>query len=386
MSKFYCGRGNNVSYKDCMNLLNTSFNFTTPDKEFITLLPKLYREELRPQDQNFVVIDENGALTAAVGAYDHELRVCGRTLHCRGIGNVAVHPEHRSKGYMNMAMDSAMRDMINDGVVISTLGGRRQRYLYFGYDKAGPMYQFAISRPNIRHVFRGAQAPFTVREITDACDPIIDSIIALNEKQPFTPVRKREEYLNIAKSWRARLFAVEDGERFVGYLIINRGNTVTEIELENDSEFLSTVHSLYTYLDAEFSVNLQPHQLSYRKALAPIAESLSINTTMHFNVLNYRAVADAFLALKLTYDSLPDGEISLLIHGYAGDERISISVKDGVGSVRKIDESTPVDYELSHAEAIAFIFAPISPLRECAGSLAKLYFPLPISMRHADEV
>jgi len=381
----YCGRGSRISFSDYMELLEISFGHTSTDNSFEKLLPKLYREELRPQDQNYVVT-EDGALAAAVGAYDHEICVMGRTLHCRGIGNVAVHPDHRSKGYMNLAMDAAMRDMIADGVALSTLGGRRQRYLYFGYDKTGPVYTYSISRENMRHVFGGLSSPFAVREITDPADKAIDSIIALNESASFTPIRPREEYLHIANSWQARLLVAEDGERFVGYLILNKRKNATEIEVSAKEDFLPLIRSVYAFLGENYSVTVLPHQIDYRMALTPFAEDMTLGSAMQFNVLNYRAVIEAFLALKLSYESMPDGEIALLIHGYARDERIRISVGGGKCSVAPIDASVPVDYELSHAEALSFLFSPISPLREGASAIAKLYFPLPICMRHADEV
>ena len=99
-SEIFCGRATDFSYDAVMELLNLSFNFTEPESLFQGLLPKCYREEYRPQDSNYVVVDENGVMAAAVGAYDHEISVSSHVLRCRGIGNVAVHPEHRNKGYM----------------------------------------------------------------------------------------------------------------------------------------------------------------------------------------------------------------------------------------------------------------------------------------------
>ncbi len=383
--KIYCGRGTQVPYADYMDLINVSFGFTTPETQFLGLLPKLYKEECRPQDQNYVVI-EDGVLTTAVGAYDHAIAVCGRRLPCRGIGNVAVHPDHRSKGYMKDAMIASLQDMIRDGIVLSTLGGRRQRYLYFGYDKAGSTFNFHISRDNLRHVFGDLSAPYTVREVTDPADPIIDSILALNGASPVDPLRPRDRYLDIANSWKARLLVILDGERFVGYCISVGDSTVTEIHVVSDDEFMPAIRSIFALKGDGFSVNLSAHQISYRRDLSPIAEGMSLGPSMHFNILNYKAAVDAFLALKLTYEALPEGAVSLLIHGYAGDERIRVSVKGGEGSVESIDAAAPVDYELTHPEAISFLFSPFSPLREAAGDLCKLWFPLPICMFHADEV
>ena len=382
--KLYCGRGENIAFCDLMDMLNLTYGHTPPEQDFRTLLPKLYREELRPQNDNYVVI-ENGALVAAVGAYDHELKVCGRTLHCRGIGNVAVHPDHRSKGYMNLAMDATMRDMAKDGVALSTLGGKRQRYQYFGYDKTGTVYYYSISNDNMRHVFGGVSSPFTIREITAPADPVIDKIIALNESSPFIPVRPRSLYLYVANTWKARLLAIEDGERFVGYAVLNR-KTVSEIDVVGADDFIPSIRSLFAFIGESYTIKLPPHQFEFRKALTPFAENVSSDSAMQFNVFDYRKVTEAFLALKLTYTDLPDGQVTMLIHGFAGDERICIAVENGKPVVTAIGADTPVDCELSHEEALSFLFSHFSTIRENATDTARLFFPLPIYMYHSDEV
>ena len=384
--EIFCGRGTGVPYADVMDLLNLSFNFTEPERQFFGLLPKCYREQYRPQNSNYVVVDEDGVLAAAVGAYDHELVVCGRRLPCRGIGNVAVHPDHRRKGYMKMAMNRSLEDMIKDGIALSTLGGRRQRYQFFGFDKAGPLYSFGISPQNIHHLFNDRASAFTVREVTDPADPVIDEIIALNQRQPVTPIRPRETYLDIANSWHATLLALADGARFVGYGIRVWGSTISEIQVARDEDFLECILALYGHLGGGFAVQIPAWQEGYAAALAPVAEDSSLTNAMYFNILNYRLVIEAFLALKLTYTTLPDGEITLLIHGYARDERIRVSVSGGEPAVEIIPDSVPVDCELSHLDAIAFLFAPVCPAREKAIDLARIWFPLPACMYRADEV
>lgn len=380
----YCGRGTEVPYDDLMLLLNVSFNRLTPDKDMKALLPKLYQENDRPQDQNYVIL-EDGALAAAVGAYDHTLTVCGHKLACRGIGNVAVHPDYRSKGYMTMTMNVALRDMVSDGIAISALAGRRQRYLYYGYDKSGTVYTYTVSRDNIRHVYGDLNAPYTVKEITDPDDPIIDSIVTLNAKSPLIPSRARKRYLDIANSWNASLFAFVDGERFVGYCI-SRKSSVSEIQVTDDAEFMNCVRSFFAYLGENYSISLPSHQISYRKALSPFAERATIGNAMSFNILNYRAVIEAFLDLKFSYETLPDGEITLLIHGYAGDERICINVKDGKSTVKYASGTVTPDYELNHTDAISLLFSPISAVRDTSDCIIKAWFPLPLYLSHVDGV
>ena len=324
-------------------------------------------------------------MAAAVGAYDHDISVSSHILRCRGIGNVAVHPEHRKKGYMKMAMNRALQDMIKDGIAISTLGGRRQRYQYFGYDKVGPVYNFGISEQNIRHAFGGRKTAFTVREITDTKDSVIDEIIALNMKQAVYPIRSRDMYLDIANTWHSSLIAVYNGNAFAGYFII-KGKNVSEIQCVNECDLIDTLVSVYEYVGEGFSVQIPFYQHPYAKELSLVAENVSIGTAMHFNVLDYKSVIEAFLQLKQTYTDLPDGEVSFLIHGYARDERIRITVCGGKAKTEMIPDCESVDLELSHLGAMEFIFSPISPLRDTSSALMRIWFPLPICMYRADEV
>ena len=383
----YCGRGNAVPYDELMSVLNTAFGFFTPETEFLGLLPKLYREQYRPQDQNWVVT-EDGVLTAAIGAYDHEIIVCGRRLPCRGIGNVAVHPDHRRKGYMKLAMNQAISDMVQDGIVLSTLGGRRQRYQYFGYDKAGPAYHFSLSRDNIHHTYRDAPAPFAVREVTDPADPVIDEILALTEKGRFIPVRNRATYLDIANTWKARLLVLNDpaeNNRFVGYCICD-GGALSELRVTRDEDFMGLIRSVFACLDKGFTVYIPSYETEQIKAISLIAEGIAIHPSMMYLILNYTATIEAFMALKLTYTTLPDGELTLLIHGHAGDERIRIAVKEGNHTVERVPEEAPVDMELGHLEATELLFGCISATRETAPALIRAWFPLPLWMYRADEV
>lgn len=383
----YCGRASKISHAELMSLINISFGALTPESALDGLLPKCYREHYRPQDQNYV-ITEDGTPVAAVGAYDHEINVCGRRLACRGIGNVAVHPEHRSKGYMQIAMKKALGDMVSDGIVLSTLAGHRQRYQYFGYEKSGAQYCFNISPQNIRHLFKDLPAPYTLKLINDPDDTLIDEIIRISERKPYFPVRPREKYLDIANTWKADLFAFTDDSnenRFVGYCIMSKSGTVTEIGTKKPEYLMGMMHSVYAYLNKGFTVNIPSFDLEFVSILAPIAEDHSLGVAMMYNIFNYKTVIEAFMALKLSYITLSDGELTLLIHGFAKDEALRITVKDGKHTVSPCD-SASVDIELEHLQAIELLLGPISAFREKQNALIRSWFPLPLWMYSADEV
>ncbi len=384
-TRIYCGRGNHIPYADCMEFLNLVFGFTTPEQKFEGLLPKLYREDRRPQDSNYVVT-EDGKLVAAVGAYDHEITVCGIKIPCRGIGNVAVHPDTRGKGYMKDTMNAALEDMIRDGIALSTLGGRRQRYQYFSYDKTGPCYNYSVARDNIRHVYGNLEAPFAVKVIEDVSDPLIDSIMAVATQAPFVSNRAREDFLDIANTWKCRLLAFLDGDRLAGYCIMDQGTGIHEIRAARDEDFMSLIRSATAFVNDGISVCLPAFDVAYLDAIDPVAEYVNLSASMSYTVLNYCLILEAFMKLKLTYADLADGEVTLLIHGYAGDERVKLTVKGGTPSVLRVSDDTPADHEMTHLEALNILFAPISPLRDRMDGLMRDWFPLPLWMYRADEV
>ena len=385
--KIYCGRGGHIPYTDYMHLINLTFGFETPETQFLGLLPKLYREERNPQNSNYVVT-EDGTLCAAIGAYDHELIVCGETLACRGIGNVAVHPEFRSRGYMKLAMEAALDDMVKDGIAISSLGGRRQRYQYFSYDRCGPCYNFSLNRDNLRHVWGDMSAPFNgYKVITDHSDPLLDAIKALSDSAIVSPVRTRADFLDVCNSWKCNLIAITHDGELKGYAVMSNEGSITEVRSTMAEDFLPLLRSILVHSELRgITLVLPPFETAYIAASAPVCEWDDESCSMMYTVLNYQKVLSAFMKLKASYTRLPDGEISLLIHGRGGDERLMIRSSSGIPTVSSLSEDTPVDMELEHLEAMNLLFAPISPKRQTLSDLWKLWFPLPLWIYRADEV
>ncbi len=385
--QIFCGLGTHIPYADFMHLIDLTFGFSTPETQFLGLLPKLYKEERQPQDHNYVVT-EDGVLAAAVGAFDHSITVMGRTLACRGIGNVAVHPDYRSRGYMKMTMEAALDDMVRDSVALSSLGGRRQRYQYFSYDKCGVCHTFVVTADNLRHTYGTLDAPAVARRISEAQDPAIKAIKMLSDQSPVAPDRTIEDFFDIARTWHAELWAIENENSLMGYAIVEPNGFVTEARVADAADFMVLVRSIFAALGrGSITVRLGAFEVDYIATLAPVAEGAQTGCSMSYSVLDYACVIDAFFALRASYRTMADGELTLLIHGRARDERLCLSVSDGVPAVRSVDEATPVDLELSHLDAMNLLFAPLSPARESSEmAVLRDWFPLPLWIYRADEV
>lgn len=383
-----CCLGKNVPYEEYMNVINQAFGFVNGhEREFSGLLPKLYRVGRRPQDENYVVT-EDGRCVAAVGAYSHEIEVCGTRLPCRGIGNVAVLEEVRHKGYMKDCMNLAMSDMVKDGIAMSTLGGRRQRYRYFSFDRAGQSLGFWINSENVRHTYGKDYNPgIQIVKVNRDDEALLAQIRALSAEGPYVPVRRDEDFHDIAVSWLAGLYAgLRDGA-FVGYCIAENGSTLSEFKVKNEADIVDYLIAFQQQVGGgSVSLSLPMHQTAYIKAVSLLAEGYQISTCMTFSVLNYRLVSDAFFRLRATYSAPADGELTLLIHGFARDEKLTFKVENGVPSVTDAPADAVPALELSHVDATALLFAPIDVNRNSLPGFARDWFPLPIWMYRADEV
>lgn len=384
MAEYTYGRGTREQFEQYMDFINMVFGFTRGVDEFETLLPKLYRPELEPAWHSFNAYDGD-EIVAAIGSFPLQTRVGDTILRGVGIGNVSVHPAHRREGLMKKTLQMSLQDMVRQGIDYSCLGGQRQRYNYFSFDFAGPAFRYRVSPTNLRHVFGNAALTLIMEEVHADDHQTLDAIAALGEAQLCHPVRARQELYAILCSWRAQPWAFRENGRFVGYCVLDKsGCTATELLALEDRYVMEMVRTLSARTEKSVTVVVPPFKPGYRAALEPVGDGIDQACCEMFTVLNYRRVIEAFLKLKSTYCRLPVGSLTVRIHGFAGDENLTIVVDENTVSVRDSDDAPEV--ELEHLQALAWFFAPACYLRDTAPALAQSWFPVPLWGYSADAV
>lgn len=378
MSETYKGRGNSAMHADFIDFINYVFGFNGNSQDFIKLLPKLYKPEYLPCENNYVVT-EDGKLKAAIGVFPRKLDVMGTILKVDGVGNVAVHPYSRSKGYMRELLHTAVDEMIASGTDMSDLGGLRQRYGYFSYEVASVVCKFEITTTSLRHCFAGKELkPLEFVEVNDPNDRILDKIYRLHESKRIHMIRARGEFLDIARSWSRKLWAIFDGERFVGYYI----DRLIELTLCDESDFDDVVRNFVASMGS-VSIRLPLSEIGMIAAAEKICDDFRLENDQNYTVFHWAKVVEAFLRLKGASSRLADGVRSYLVHGIAGDESFTISVEKGIPEVTAFRSGDIV--ELGHREAVAYFFGLVSSERIRDG-LAAGWFPLPLFIDAADHV
>lgn len=383
-NEIYYGRGTAEMFDDYMDFINYVFGFNGDSSDFKKLLPKLYKYQYEPAASSYVAV-ENGKLKSAIGAFDHDIAVCGSLIKTRGIGNVAVHPYERGKGYMKRLMNMALDDMEKEGVALSVLGGRRQRYNFFSYDKLGQAVSMSFNSDNFRLVFGKDRKHVMVFKTLKSNDvESISKIKELSESCQFYAIRENEKYFEILSSWHQKAYVAYENDEFVGYAV-GKGSDINELLVCDGKDVREFVCALYDHLgSSSMHIKLPIFLQYYISELYQLCESYALETAKSFSVLNYKIVTEAFLKLKATYTDMPEGKLILGINGRSHKENILISVSAENISVDYTEEAP--DIELEHLDAMNLLFAPVCPRRESLPGYAKIWLPLPIYLYSSDAV
>ena len=378
MQNIFKGRGEGLDRMTYIDFINYVFGFNGHDTDFLKLLPKLYKEQYEPCYNSFVVT-EDGEYRAAIGCFPRKFMVGDEELVSHGIGNVAVHPRHRSKGYMKDCLHNAIASMIEAGADFSDLGGQRQRYGYFSYEKGSSERSFHITDINLRYAF--GKAPLkdlTFKVINDENDPLIEGIWALHNTRKVHAVRPKEAFLDIARSWESTLTAIMAGERLVGYYIGGLG----ELTLADSKDFDDVIRNyVKKFGNATFHVPSWDTAMSRRAW--ELCEGTGEGNVEMVTIFHFAKVVKAFLKLKAGYAALKDGSVVYHVSGVAGEENFRITVKDNAVTVEATDDKA--DVTLEHHAAISYFFGSYSTQRgEFAGDAG--WFPLDMYFDSADHV
>ena len=387
MAELYYGRGKDEDNKKLIEFLDEVFFWEEDDdREFLELLPKIYKDKYRPAYNNFVVQDENGDFRSAIGNFYNDMIVGGEALKTCCIGNVAVGRDYRNMGYMKELMKMSVEDMKQNGTDMAYLGGQRQRYGYFGFESAGVRYTFHFNRQTVKHALHNEPSGLTLEKLKENDMESIFRIRELNEKLAVHSVRPTGSYFDILSSWRADPYILKENGNFVGYLVFSHGRDgVQEFDVVSPEYYSKAVLCAFENTE-EFGLSFAtaPFETDKIKFFTENCEGMSIGGCEAMLIYNFEKVIRAFLKAKASYSKLCDGETTVLIHGVYGDEKLKISVDDNKPSVEKYDGTA--EFELGHHTATRAFFSNYPSDRSVFPARVQQWFPLPSSLSGSDTM
>lgn len=346
--------------------------------------PKLYTA--RNSAPEHLIVREEDGIKGMLGVFPAEMTVCGRDITVDGFGTMGVLKEARGKGYMKDLMNTAVAAS-ESRADIAFLGGRRQRYEYFGFTPSGVAASFSFNRDNGRHSTGNADTEdIEFISIEEKDEDKLNFIESLQTKKKAFVKRGRNILYAILHTCRNVPYIISKNGVYVGYAVCSEDRrTVSEFEL-TDYSLLPFVFSQYlkTFdLRAIFIAGIFMFEREKLEALEAICETVSITGCESFLVHNYVKILDAFFALKSCYSKLHDGKNVFEIKGHG---KTAVEVKNGVYSVKATNEEAEV--VIGPIEATRLFFGASSYLGLTKGLDSGLAanFPLPLFYSRPDFV
>lgn len=373
-------------FEEGMAFLNMVFGEHRPH-DFAGMLPSIYQPTDAHMANNFA-LRVDGQIQGIVGMFPMTWQVGEAALQVGGIGGVSTHPEARGKGYMRALMDHCVSTMRQRGYPLSWLGGQRQRYQYFGYEKCGKGHHFTLNQSNLRHSFIGPSA-LRFEPLAEGPPERLARALALHDRQPAHAVRPAADFARYLVSWFHRPWAAIDGDgEMVGYLVADEsGGQVPELVAADDAAALEMVKA-WTADHCKGSATFEIHPWSLRQVqtLGRYCESMSVSGTGNWQVLDWVPALDALMKLWRHCVTMAEGEVVLRVEG-AATMRLAVR-GDEAGC--EVAQDAPPDLTCDGPTAMRLLFGPLRPSAVCdlprKAGILESWCPLPLSWGRQDGV
>lgn len=358
-----------------IDFANYVFSHNNRPHDFKRLLPKVYGDHVVSTDlaTHYIARDEGG-IRAMVAMLPLTMRVLGSPLHLGFIGSVCVHPYARGQGHMKRLMDDMLSDTRQRGLDMLVLGGQRQRYGYFGFERAGIALSCTVTETNLRHVLGKADvSDISFSALTPEKPDELAFVHRLCSTQSVHIERLQSRLPDILHSWQSDCFLIRRGGEMIGYV----SGEILEIGLTDESLLPLVLRALFAFRGIDrVELSIAPYETERIRVLRPLWEICTLRSLEMVNVLNWQSVLSALLRLKASCTPLEDGRAALQIDGSS----YLLQVRDGQPSVSPFDG--PADLSLGHLEAEQLLFGLESTV--CAHPLYN-WLPLPFFMSPVDN-
>ena len=373
-----------ADFEEAMDVLNFSFGFEHPHN-FETLLPVLYHPGAEAMSWNWALREE-GSIRAIVGVFPLTWKLGDATLRIAGVGGVSCHPRYRKRGFMGQLMRHCVEAMREEGYPLSWLGGQRQRYGYYGYEKCGINYQLSLAPNNVRHVFGDGDLGIEFRPLERQDRTHLQGVIGLHDAQPIRGVRPRERFYNMLLSWYHKPhIAISPDSRMIGYVVANgNGDRITEILAVNEGEPELQIAAAWVQQHGEATFDLAPSNRLLPK-LAAVCGGMSVHSSGNWQIFDWAAALDALLKAQGTLIPLIDGAVVIEIADYG-----KVLLEVAGGSARCIRSDAAPALQTDAFTAMRLLFGPLPPatvlaLPQAAAALEQ-WCPLPLFWGRQDGV
>ncbi len=354
---------------------------------FQTFHPALYKDGVNTAELH-IIIREEGKIKGLIGGFPSVMNVLGERIDVCGLGTMGVEKDCRGKGYMREIMETIISDIKSKNIPISILGGRRQRYEYYGFTPAGICHNFYYNKDNAKHVYgKDNETVYSFIFPNGTETELFEKCLKLYQRRPAYIERTAEGFYDCLINCKSKAVFIMKNNEFCGYACVSDNMyEIHEFELEDNSD---CCRMLKDYIEA-FNINsvhpgmIYPYEREKITALARVCEGVSTSGCYSYMINDFAKVITAFGNLKASYQKIPDGDFVVDIEGI---QKIRISAKDN--KISAIETDDKADIKLTSLEAVSAFFgqgAFTLDVCEKVPGFANALFPLPLFFTVPDAI
>ncbi len=354
---------------------------------FQTYHPALYKDGVNTATDH-IVIREDGKIMGMVGWFPSVMNVMGEKLEVCGVGTVCVEKSCRGKGYMKEMMEQLLREIKETNTPIAVLGGRRQRYEYYGFTPSAICSNFYFNFDNAKHIFgKETNATYTFLIPDGSEKELFEKSLSLYERRKAYTERTAENFYDCLCNCRCKPMFIYKNGVFAGYACVAGNNSVIhEFELEDNADCCRMLKDFISAFELNGVSVAQVFHFEREKlnTLARICEGTSTTGADSYLIHDYAKVVTAFSKLKASYTNIPDGEFVVEIEGL---QKIKITSKQG--NIVAVETDENADLVLKPIEAVSLFFglgAFNLDVSSKLPSFANALFPLPLFFSVPDMI
>lgn len=378
-----------ADHDDLIYVLNRSFGTTYGRiMDFTKEQPKIELNDDASMNKHIGAFID-GKLACVVGIYPMYGHINDDELTFATVGNVATLPEFEGRGAFSKTFARAMEICEETGIDVARLGGKRQRYNRYGFDKGGISYECTFTGKNRQRVFPDfdpGEITFTRIKRDDV--ETLKFAYEIYKKRDFYLERSTDNNYDIfyrilcAKCCVPFLATNKSGEK-IGYISASvNGERVWEIRATTTENYINMIAAWNHFAACDIRFNVTPLLFEEARFFTRVCEDVYVSSTTFFNVLNFEKAVRVYMNLKAKYDTLPDGEIKIAIADYG---TLNITVKGGTPSCVRTKDGA--DITLNKLDATRLFFGHLPTDAVCPlPSFAKCWFPLPMTWDSLDAL
>lgn len=262
------------------------------------------KKQFHAFDENdILVIEKNGKIVSHLYMKPYQINICGAILKGAEVGGVATEEKYRGRGFASSLLREAIYKMKERGLQISTLGGFRDRYARWGWERGGSSRTYIISDRSVRYA--GNPKNIEIYKYTSSYINMRKRLVEAYEKNEIHMIRSEiDSYLTYDVKKYSKmdiwmLFSEDDKFAYMATLMTEDRENLRILEYGGDPNVLTRgLRKAYEeMMPKEILIPTPGIHTRFTSLLEKISAGWTIHPVRQINILNLKACLKKLLPI-----------------------------------------------------------------------------------------